>query len=232
MQKLSRTLLPWTASGVGGPPGEVKTPGAGRRRSPPRRAVQGQGPPSKTSATRARGRRGSTARPRAGPLAVFADQSPAGREGGGPTAQGPPAGQAPPGITFCWKALWERRRAPQPYPCHSRAVHRRPRPLRPWGATTGWPCLLVRACGQPLTSKQEPCPRQGAGHGEAVRRELGRAPARAAGAAARPAVGGAAGRAGVDRDRSGPAEAKRAPRLGGQAGPRGGGEAPGRHLRA
>jgi hypothetical protein len=135
--------FPCRKSGVGVPTGEVKTPGAGRRRAPPRRALQEQGPQSKTSATRYRGRRGSTERPRDGPLAVFADQSTAGqepwasgREGGEPTSQGPTAGKATPGITFVWKDLGERRRAHHPYPCNSRAWPTRPSTIRPWCATT------------------------------------------------------------------------------------------------
>ena len=115
--------FPCRKSGVGVPTGEVKTPGAGRRLSPPRRALQEQGTQRKTSATRYRGRRGRTERPRDGPLAVLADQSTegqepraSGREGGEPTSQGPTAGKAKPGITFFWKDLWERRRAHQPYP--------------------------------------------------------------------------------------------------------------------
>jgi len=115
--------FPCRESGVGVPTGEVKTPGAGRRLSPPRRALQGQGTQSKTSATRYRGRRGRTERPRDGPLAVVADQSTegrrpcaSGREGGEPTSQGPTAGKATPGITLFWKDLWERLRAHQPSP--------------------------------------------------------------------------------------------------------------------
>ena len=61
--------FPWRKSGGGVPTGEGKTPGAGRRRSPPRRALQGQGTQRKTSAPRYRGRRGRTERPRDGPLA-------------------------------------------------------------------------------------------------------------------------------------------------------------------
>src|SRR5215471_5756431 len=66
---------PCRTSGVGVPTGEVKTPGAGRELAPPRRALQEQGTQSKTSATRYRGRRGRTERPRDGPLAVLADHS-------------------------------------------------------------------------------------------------------------------------------------------------------------
>src|SRR4029434_9455034 len=44
--------FPGRESGVGVPTGEVKTPGAGRRLAPPRRALQGQGTQSKTSDTR------------------------------------------------------------------------------------------------------------------------------------------------------------------------------------
>ena len=62
--------LPCRKSGVGVPTGAVKTPGAGRRLAPPRRALQEQGTQSQTSATRYRGRRGRTERPRDGPLAV------------------------------------------------------------------------------------------------------------------------------------------------------------------
>jgi hypothetical protein len=115
--------FPCRKSGVGVPTGEVKTPGAGRRLAPPRRALQEQGTQSKTSATRYRGRRGRTERPRDGPLAVLADHSTegqepwaSGREGGEPTSQGPTAGKAKPGITFVWKDLGERLRAHQPYP--------------------------------------------------------------------------------------------------------------------
>jgi hypothetical protein len=115
--------VPCRTPGVGGPTGVGKTPGAGRRLAPPRRAWQEQGTQSRTSATRYRGRTGSTERPRDGLLAVLADHSTegqepcaAGREGGEPTSQGPTAGQAKPGITFFWKDLWERRRAHQPYP--------------------------------------------------------------------------------------------------------------------
>ena len=99
--------FPWRESGGGVPTGAGKTPGAGRRLSPPRRAVQEQGTRSKTSATRYRGRRGSTEHPRDGPLAVCADHrtegrepGASGREGGEPTSQGPTAGQAQPGLTF------------------------------------------------------------------------------------------------------------------------------------
>src|SRR5207245_11221647 len=72
--------FPWRESGVGVPTGAVKTPGAGRRLAHPRRALQGQGTQRKTSATRYRGRRGSTERRRDGPLAVWAARRPAGRE--------------------------------------------------------------------------------------------------------------------------------------------------------
>jgi hypothetical protein len=48
--------FPCRASGGGVPTIEGKTPGAGGRLSPPRRALQGQGTHSKTSATRYRGR--------------------------------------------------------------------------------------------------------------------------------------------------------------------------------
>ena len=115
--------FPWRKSGGGVPTGAGKTPGAGRRLAPPRRAVQEPGTDSTRSATRYRGRRGSTARPREGPRAVFAGHRPegqapraAGRAGGEPTSQGPPAGQAKPGITLCWKDLWERLRAHPPSP--------------------------------------------------------------------------------------------------------------------
>ena len=46
--------FPCRESGVGVPTGEVKTPGAGRKLAPPRRALQEQGTQSKTSATRYR----------------------------------------------------------------------------------------------------------------------------------------------------------------------------------
>ena len=113
--------FPWRTSGGGVPTGAVKTPGAGRRLAPPRRALQEQGTHSEMSATRYRGRRGRTERPRDGPLAVFADHRTEGeelrafgREGGEPRSQGPTAGKAKPGITFVWKALWERLRAHPP----------------------------------------------------------------------------------------------------------------------
>ena len=74
---------------------EGKTPGAGRRRSPLRRAFQGQGTHRKRRDARYRVRRGSTERPRDGPWAVVADQSPEGwepsspgREGGEPQSRG------------------------------------------------------------------------------------------------------------------------------------------------
>ena len=115
--------FPCIESGVGVPTSEVKTPGAGRRLSPLRRALHEQGTQSKTSDTRYRGRRGRTERPRDGLLAVLADHStdgrePAvpGREGGEPMSQGPTGGKAKPGITFFWKDRWEILRDHQPYP--------------------------------------------------------------------------------------------------------------------
>jgi len=114
---------PCRESGVGVPAIAAKTPGAGRRLSPLRRALQEQGTQSKTSATRYRGRKGSTERPRDELLAVLAEHStdgwePAvpGREGGEPMSQGPTGGKAKPGITFFWKDLWEILRDHQPYP--------------------------------------------------------------------------------------------------------------------
>ena len=134
--------FPCRKSGVGVPTDEVKTPGTGRRLSPPRRALQEQGTQSKMSATRYRRRRGRTERPRDRPLAVLADHSTegqepraSGREGGEPTSQGPPAGKAKPGITFFWTNLWERLRAHQPYPGNSRELHSRPSTIRPWCST-------------------------------------------------------------------------------------------------
>ena len=71
---------PGVIAGGGGPPDEVKTPGVARRRPPRTRAGPEQGPPSQRRDPRHRGRRGSTARPREGLVAVFAEQSPAGWE--------------------------------------------------------------------------------------------------------------------------------------------------------
>ena len=99
--------FPCVESGVGVPTVEVKTPGAGRRLSPLRRAFHKKGTQRKRSDARYRGRRGRTERPRDGPLAVLADHSTEGREpcapgreGGEPTSQGPTGGKAKPGITF------------------------------------------------------------------------------------------------------------------------------------
>ena len=98
---------PWGISGVGVPPDEVKTPGVARRRPPRTRAVHQPGTQSQRRAPRHRGRRGSTARPRDGRLAVVAEHRTAGwercapgRAGGAPRSQGPPGGKATPGSPF------------------------------------------------------------------------------------------------------------------------------------
>jgi len=98
---------PWVISGGGVPTVAGKTPGVARRRPPRLRALREQGTQSQRRAPRHRGRRGSTERPRDGPLAVFAEHRTAGwercapgREGGEPMSQGPTGGKAPPGITF------------------------------------------------------------------------------------------------------------------------------------
>ena len=87
----------------------------GRSRLPREPRVRASGTQSQPSATRARGRTGSTERPRHGPLAVVASQSTAGqapgvpeREGGDPLSQGPTAGKETPGIPCVWRDLWER----------------------------------------------------------------------------------------------------------------------------
>jgi hypothetical protein len=92
---------PWGISGVGVPTDEGKTPGVARRRPPRLRALHKQGTQSQRRDPRHRGRRGSTARPRDGLLAVFAEPSTAGRErcapgreGGEPMSQGPTGGSA------------------------------------------------------------------------------------------------------------------------------------------
>jgi hypothetical protein len=97
---------PWGIAGVGGPTVEGQTPGVARRRPPRLRAWREPGTPSQRRAPRHRGRRGSPARPREGPWAVFAEHRTAGwercapgRDGGAPLSQGPPGGQAKPGIT-------------------------------------------------------------------------------------------------------------------------------------
>ena len=114
---------PWGISGVGVPTVEVKTPGVARRRPPRTRALRKQGTQSQRRDPRYQGRRGSTERPRDGPLAVLAEHSTEGwelgapgREGGEPMSQGPTGGKAKPGITFFWKDLWEILRDHQPYP--------------------------------------------------------------------------------------------------------------------
>jgi hypothetical protein len=123
LERWESQWFPCRESGVGVPTIEGKTPGAGRRLSPLRRALHVPGAQSKTSDTRYRGSRGRTARPREGLLAVFADHSPdgrepavPGREGGEPMSQGPTGGKAKPGITFFWKDLWEILQDHQPYP--------------------------------------------------------------------------------------------------------------------
>jgi hypothetical protein len=98
---------PWGIAGVGVPTVEGKTPGVARRRPPRLRALREQGTQSQRRAPRHRGRRGSTARPREGPLAVLAEHRTAGwercapgREGGEPRSPGPTGGTVTPGITF------------------------------------------------------------------------------------------------------------------------------------
>jgi hypothetical protein len=97
---------PWGISGVGVPTVAGKTPGVARRRPPRLRTWREQGAPSQRRDPRHRGRRGSTARPRDGPVAVFAEPSTAGRErcapgreGGEPRSPGPTGGKATPGST-------------------------------------------------------------------------------------------------------------------------------------
>jgi hypothetical protein len=101
------TWSPWVTSGVGVPTVAVQTPGVERRRPPRTRALRDQGTQSQRRDPRYRGRRGSTERPREGPVAVLAEHSTAGwelcapgREGGEPMSQGPTGGKAKPGSTF------------------------------------------------------------------------------------------------------------------------------------
>jgi hypothetical protein len=75
---------------------------------------------------------------------------PPGRAGGEALSPGPTGGKAPPGLTLCWRALWERRRAHQPSPCTSRALRHRPRTIRRWCATTCCTGLTRRSDGKPL----------------------------------------------------------------------------------
>ena len=139
--------FPWRESGVGVPTGAGKTPGAGRRLSPPRRALQGQGTQRKTSATRYRGRRGRTERPRDGLSAVLADHST--EEGGEPRPTGPTGGKEKPGITCCWK---ERRAGLRAYkPCDHNASRVRwvAQLCAKWGVT----CLVSQG-RKPLATEE------------------------------------------------------------------------------
>jgi hypothetical protein len=129
-------------SGLGGPTIAVKTPGVARRRPPRTRALRDQGTQSQRRTPRDRGRTGSPARLRDRLLAVFVAPSTA---GGGLWPEPGRWGTAVPG-THCragdaghndiGRDLGERRRAHQPYPCHSRKVRHRHNALPRWCATT------------------------------------------------------------------------------------------------
>src|SRR5215467_318978 len=104
------------------------------------------GTPRTPCSRRGIGKRATSAAPREGQGVVVADHRPdgrelvvPGREGGAPTSQGPPGGQATPGITLVWEDLGETRRAHPPSPCNARPWPRRPSALRRWCAPPGCP---------------------------------------------------------------------------------------------
>jgi hypothetical protein len=233
---------PWSPggiSGVGVPPGEGKPPGVARRRPPRTRAWCHQGPPSQRRAPRERGRRGSTARPRNGRLAVCAEQRPAGRElgapgraGGAAMSQGPTGGQATPG----------RPCSGRPAGSDAGLTHRiqatpEHGPTGPVLAGDGvqqrvsldGPCGLA---GSLSTDPYKPCPGGGPGAGPAGRGAPGRQPPGPARAAARSAGCGAARRTGLEREGRWAAEAEREPRRRGPDGPASGGQDSGGPRRA